>query len=232
MAELVVLDVGRAAYEPTLRLQERLVEDVLAGAEERAYLVLVEHEPPVITLGRGSREAHVLVSRERLAREGVEVHEAGRGGDVTYHGPGQLVGYPILRLDLHGRDVRRYLRDLEEVLIRVLARFGLAGRRAEGLTGVWAGEEKVAAIGVAVRRWVTFHGFALNVSTNLSHFDLIVPCGLRGRGVTSLSRLLGRAVAVDEVKPAVVECLTDGFGLAPARWGEADARGSAGEKAV
>jgi len=213
MPELIYLDIGRAAYEPTVRLQKRLVDEVKASEAERAYLVLVEHDPPVITLGRGARDTHIVASRERLAREGVQVHESSRGGDVTYHGPGQVVGYPVLRLDLHGRDVHRYLRDLEEVLIRLLARYGLEGRRSEGLTGVWVGQEKIAAIGVAVRRWVTYHGFALNVATNLSHFDLIVPCGIRGKGVTSLSRLLGRPVTVAETRPLVVECVAEVFGF-------------------
>ena len=221
MAELVTLDLGRAAYEPTLRLQERLRDDVKAAADERAYLILVEHDPPVITLGRGARAAHVTASRRRLAREGVEVHESARGGDVTYHGPGQLVGYPILRLDLHGRDVRRYLRDLEEVLIRVLARLGVEGTRAEGLTGVWVGPEKVAAIGVAISRWVTWHGVAINVNTNLDHFGLIVPCGIPGRGVTSLSRLLGRPITVAEVTPLLVEYVVEVFGFSGARPGDA-----------
>ena len=139
---------------------------------------------------------HVLASRDRLRREGIEVHESSRGGDVTYHGPGQIVGYPILRLDLHGRDIHRYLRDLEEVLIRAAGAVRHRGRREEGRTGVWVGREKVAAIGVAVRRWVTYHGFALNVAPNLAHFGLIVPCGIRDTGVTSLARLLGRPVTV------------------------------------
>ena len=220
MAELVTLDIGRAAYEPTLDLQMRLMEEVRSAGEERAYLVLVEHDPPVITVGRGARGRNVVASRRRLAQEGIEVHPSSRGGDVTYHGPGQLVGYPILRLDLHGRDVHRYLRDLEEVLIRVLARFGVEGCRAKGLTGVWVGREKVAAIGVAVRRWVSYHGFALNVATNLEHFNLIVPCGIRDRGVTSLERLLGRAATVDEAKPVVVECMVEVFGFERARPGD------------
>jgi lipoate-protein ligase B len=221
MADLICLDIGRAPYAPMVRLQQRLVEEVRTAAEERAYLVLVEHDPPVITLGRGTRGAHVTASGERLAREGVEVHQSSRGGDVTYHGPGQVVGYPVLRLDLHGRDVRRYLRDLEEVLIRLLARYGVEGRRAEGLTGVWVGDEKIAAIGVAVTRWVTYHGFALNVATNLDHFGLIVPCGIRGKGVTSLARLLARPVTVAEVKPPLVECMVEVFGFDGARCGEA-----------
>ncbi len=220
MAELVTLDVGRAAYGPTLRLQERLRREVHGAPEERAYLVLVEHDPPVITLGRGADAAHVVAPRERLAREGVEVHETQRGGDVTYHGPGQIVGYPILRLDLHGRDVHRYLRDLEETLIRLLARFGIQGERARGMTGVWVGREKVAAIGVAISRWVTWHGFALNVDPDLAHFGLIVPCGLQGMGVTSLARLLGRPITVAEVKGPLVECLVEVFGFDGARAGE------------
>ena len=220
MATLATLDVGRAAYEPTLQLQERLRDEVKAAAEEKAYLILVEHDPPVITLGRGASAAHVTASRERLAAEGIEVHESSRGGDVTYHGPGQLVGYPIMRLDLHGRDVRRYLRDLEEVLIRVLARFGVEGRRAEGMTGVWVGGEKVAAIGVAIRRWVTWHGVALNVCPNLDHFGLIVPCGIQGRGVTSLAKLLGRPMTVAEAKPHLVECTVEVFGFDGARPGD------------
>lgn len=220
MAQLVYFDVGRAAYGPTLGLQERLLERVKAAPDERAYLVLVEHDPPVITLGRGSRDGHVLASPERLAAEGIELAESSRGGDVTYHGPGQLVGYPIVRLDLHGRDVHRYLRDLEEALIRCLARFGVAAGRRAGFTGVWVGRAKVAAIGVAVRRWITYHGFALNVAPNLGHFGLIVPCGIRDRGVTSLRDLLGREVAVAEVKGPLVECVVEVFGFEGAAAGD------------
>jgi len=218
MADLVSLDIGRAAYAPTLALQERLVREVQATAEERAYVVLVEHDPPVITLGRGAKAGHVTAPPALLDREGIEVHESSRGGDVTYHGPGQLVAYPILRLDRHGRDVHRYLRDLEEVLIRVLARCGVRGERVAGLTGVWVGPEKIAAIGVAVRRWVTYHGVALNVDPNLAHFGLIVPCGIRDRGVTSLARLLGHPVPMADAKRALVECMVDVFGFDGARF--------------
>jgi lipoyl(octanoyl) transferase len=214
MAHLTVLDIGRAAYEPTVSLQQRLVSEVKAAVDEESRLVLVEHDPPVITVGRGSRDpGNVLVPREYLASQGIEIHETSRGGDVTYHGPGQLVAYPILRLDLHGRDVHRYLRDLEEVLLRILRRFGVEGRRSEGLTGVWVGNEKIAAIGVAVSRWVTYHGLALNVDPNLSHFGLIVPCGIRDKGVTSLSRVLDRSVTVAEVKGPLVECIVEVFGF-------------------
>jgi lipoate-protein ligase B len=217
MAELVYLDLGRAAYEPTLQLQQRLVQRVAAADEEQAYLLLTEHDPPVITLGRSARDEHVLVSRQRLAEEGIELRQASRGGDVTVHGPGQLVAYPILRLDRRGRDVHRYLRDLEAVVIAVLGRFGLDAGRAEGLTGVWVGQEKVAAIGVAVRRWVTYHGLSLNVGPDLHLFDYVVPCGIPGKRVTSLSRLLGRNVSISQVQPALIECMVRTFGFQAAR---------------
>jgi lipoate-protein ligase B len=195
------------------------VERVRAEREELAYLVLVEHDPPVITLGRGKGPRHVLATDEELARLGIEVHPSTRGGDVTYHGPGQLVGYPICRLDRRGRDVHRYLRNLEEVLIGVLGRFGVEAGRQEGLTGVWTDQGKIAAIGIAVRRWVSYHGFALNVSPDLSHFETIIPCGLDDRAVTSLSAVLGRQVALDEVKAPLLECMVEVLGFERARAG-------------
>ena len=213
MGELIVLDIARAPYEPTLQLQYRLRDRAVAAEGESSYPILVEHDPPAITLGRGADADHVLASPEMLRAAGIELHETSRGGDVTYHGPGQIVGYPILHLGRHGRDVHRYLRNIEEVVLRTLGRFGIQGQRSKGLTGVWVGNEKVAAIGVAVRRWVTCHGFALNVAPDLSHFDLIVPCGLRDKGVTSMAELLGRPIDVGQVKPTVVECMADVFGF-------------------
>lgn len=212
---LHVLDLGRAAYAPTLALQQRLVATLRAPSEREneAWLLLVEHDPPVLTLGRRAEEGHVLVSRERLARLGIEVHEVSRGGDVTYHGPGQLVAYLILRLDRHGRDVHLFMRNLEESVIRVLAHYAVEGGRVEGRTGVWAGHEKVAAAGVAITRWVTYHGIALNVCPQMDHFGLIVPCGIPDRGVTSLSALAGREVSVAEVKPVMAECVAEVFGF-------------------
>lgn len=212
MAELTCCRLGPVAYQPTLELQHALVQRVQAQGDRRV-LLLLEHDPPVITFGRTADEANLLVGAERLAREGIQTHAISRGGDVTYHGPGQLVGYPIVHLQQRGRDVRQFLRDLEEVLIRTLRRFGLTGTRVEGMTGVWVGGEKIAAIGVAVSRWVTYHGFALNVCPNLAHFDLIVPCGLTGKRVTSLAKLLGRAVAVSETIPALIEEMGQWFGL-------------------
>jgi lipoyl(octanoyl) transferase len=209
------MDCGRAAYGPTLDLQKKLLREVQLADDERAYLLLVEHEPAVITLGRRAKAEHLLASRERLAAMGIELAEASRGGDITYHGPGQLVGYPILHLAPGRRPVHAYIRNLEESLIRLLERFGIEGRRIGGKTGVWVGDEKVAAIGIAVSRWTAYHGFALNVATDLSAFDLIVPCGIRGARVTSLERLTGRAVAIEEVKPPLVECLAEVLGFGP-----------------
>jgi len=168
-------------------------------------LILLEH-PHVLTLGvRGDGgRSHVLAAPDQLAARGVDIHETGRGGDITYHGPGQLVGYPILDLKPDRCDVHRYVRDLEEVLIRTAADYGIEARRIEGLTGAWVGDEKLAAIGVRIARWVTSHGFALNVSTDLEYFHLIVPCGIADRGVTSLSKALGRHVELDEVADRVV----------------------------
>lgn len=217
MAKLTVHDLGRIDYAAALALQERRVEEVRAGGEE--HLLLVEHDPPVITLGRSARREHLLAGPEELARRRVQVVESSRGGDVTWHGPGQLVGYPILRLKDHGGDVRRYLRDLEEVVIRVLGRFGLVGSRREGMTGAWVGHEKVAAVGVALRRWVTYHGFAINAARELPGFEQIVPCGIRDYAVTSIGKLLGRDVTAEELKPHVVECVKDTFDLQEATHG-------------
>ena len=205
-----VIDLGRKAYEPTLRLQQDLVRRIQDGADT-AYLLLVEHDPPVITFGRRGKPENVLVAPERLAQQGIEIHHTRRGGDVTYHGPGQLVGYPILSLRHPRKKVSQYVRELEESLIRCLADFDIAAERIDGATGVWVGCEKVAAIGVAVSQDECSHGFALNVAPDLAHFDLIVPCGLGGVAVTSMSKLLGRAVPVAEVKPVVVQRFAEVF---------------------
>ena len=194
--------LGRIGYREALDLQERraraLKDAQTAGTRGEEALLLLEH-PPVITLGRNAVEADVLAGGERLASLGVTVEKTNRGGQVTYHGPGQLVGYPILDLNPDRRDVGRFLRDLEEALVRTLAAYGIEAGRSPGATGVWVGDAKVAAIGVHLSRWVTTHGFALNVTTDLDAFSLIVPCGLRTRGVTSMQRLLGRPVDLEEV---------------------------------
>jgi lipoyl(octanoyl) transferase len=185
-------------YGAALALQRDLVAERQAGRIDDV-LLLLEH-PPVLTLGvRGDGgRTHILASDEDLSTRGIAVFETGRGGDVTYHGPGQLVGYPIIDLKPDRQDVHRYVRDLEEVLIRTAGSFGIRAGRVSGLTGVWVGHEKLAAIGVRIARWVTSHGFALNVGTDLDHFNLIVPCGIADRGVTSLERLLGRPVDLGE----------------------------------
>jgi len=194
---LVVRRLGRVPYARGLEIQESLVAERQAGAVPD-QLLLLEHDP-VFTLGRNAREENVLLPGEALRARGFDVFETGRGGDVTYHGPGQVVGYPILDLSPDRRDVHRYVRDLEEVMLRTCSDYGIEAGRVPGLTGVWVGQDKIGAIGVRIARWVTSHGFAFNVTTDLSAFDLIVPCGIRGRGVTSLERLLGRPVPLDEV---------------------------------
>jgi lipoyl(octanoyl) transferase len=202
--ELHVRRLGVVPYAEALDLQKRLVEERRAGSIPD-QLLLLQH-PPVITLGVKARNdrSHVLASPADLEEEGFEIFETGRGGDVTYHGPGQLVGYPILDLRPDRCDVHKYVRDLEEALIQAAAALGVATERIQGLTGVWAGKNKLAAIGVRISRWITSHGFAFNVGTNLGHFDLIVPCGIADKGVTSLEVLLGRPVQMDEVESAVV----------------------------
>ncbi|HTE20093.1 MAG TPA: lipoyl(octanoyl) transferase LipB [Armatimonadota bacterium] len=215
-----VIRVGCVEYDQAVALQERVH---LARQEGRVpdVLLLLEH-PAVITLGRGAHAENLLADPAQLERRGVAVRESARGGDITYHGPGQLVGYPIFDLNGHGKDVHRYLRSVEEALILALARFGISGDRAPGLTGVWVGMEKVAAIGVGVRRWVTWHGFALNISTDLDAFSLIVPCGIRDRGVTSLNRLLHRPVPEAEVADAIIDGFREVFSLHPEERGLAD----------
>ena len=184
----------------------------VAAGELPPTLLLVEH-PPVITFGKKGGRENLLVREDFLTEKGFSLYDIERGGDVTYHGPGQLVGYPIFKV---GRRVRDYLRSLEQALITVLAQYNLESEGSPGYAGVWVGDEKVAAIGVAVKRDVSFHGFALNVSTNLNHFNYIVPCGIQDKGVTSLSALLGREIALEEIKPKVVSAFEQVFVKEPA----------------
>ncbi len=205
MRSLDVRRLGVVPYGEALAIQRALVDDRKAGRIADT-LLLVEH-PHVLTLGvRGDGgRSHILAAPESLAARGIDVFETGRGGDVTYHGPGQIVGYPIIDLQPDRCDVHRYVRDIEDVLIRTAADYGLTAGRIKGLTGVWVGNEKLAAIGVRISRWVTSHGFAFNVTTDLSYFELIVPCGIADRGVTSLARLLGRPVDRPEVEDHIVD---------------------------
>ena len=210
-ATIEVRRLGVVPYAEGLALQKTLVEERKADRIPD-QLLLLEH-PPVITLGVKTRNdrSHVVATESTLREHGIEVFETGRGGDVTYHGPGQLVGYPIIDLKPDRCDVHRYVRDLEEVLIRAVERFGIRAGRMPGLTGVWVGEDKLAAIGVRISRWVTSHGFALNVTTDLDHFGFIVPCGITDKGVTSLERLLGQAPTMADVAAAVIAAFAEVF---------------------
>lgn len=203
-SKLVIRLLGMMPYLTALGEQETMVRERRAG-RITDVLLLLEH-PHVITLGSGAghSRAHVLVPSEELERRTIELHEVNRGGNVTYHGPGQLVGYPILDLRPDRCDVRRYVRDLEEVLIRTARTFGVIAARLTGFTGVWVGDKKLAAIGVRLSRWVTSHGFALNISTNLDYFKLIHPCGISNLGVTSLSALTGQKLTVQDVAPILI----------------------------
>jgi lipoyl(octanoyl) transferase len=208
---LTVRRLGLVSYAEGLELQRALVARRIAG-DVGDELLLLQH-PHVLTFGAkaGESRQHVLATSERLAELGVESHETGRGGDVTYHGPGQIVGYPIVSLKPDRCDVHRYVRDLEEVMIRVTGDYGFDARRIQGLTGAWVGAEKIGAIGVRIQRWVTSHGFAFNVNTDLDFFKLIVPCGISDRGVTSLRRLTGRDLPIDEVEDRLVTAFCDVF---------------------
>lgn len=202
----VVRDLGRMSYREAWEVQLQTHAMVAEGRAEPT-LLLVEH-PPVITFGRKGGRENLLASESFLREHGFDLFDIERGGDVTYHGPGQLVGYPILRV---GRRVQQYLRNLEGVMVRVLERFGIVGEGSPGYAGVWVGNSKVVAIGVAIKREVSFHGFAMNVHTDLRHFDYIIPCGIADRGVTSMSTLLGRHVSIEEVKPVLLEAMRGVF---------------------
>ena len=211
MRPLEVRRLGLIGYDEALALQKDFVEE--RRADRVSDLLLLLEHPPVITLGVRSEiaRANVVATNERLADLGIAVHEKGRGGDVTYHGPGQIVGYPILDLRPDRCDVHKYVRDLEEVMIRACFDYGVQAGRITGLTGAWVGAEKIGAIGIRISRWITSHGFAFNVGTNLDHFKLIVPCGISDRGVTSLERTTGRSIALPEVEDVIVRRFAEVF---------------------
>ena len=210
-----IIDLGLIGYAEAWALQKRVVAARKSGGLEDV-LLLCEH-PHVITQGRNGKREHLLASEQVLRQKGVEYFETSRGGDITYHGPGQIVGYPILNLNAIRRDVVWYVRMLEEAMIRATAELGITAGRVAGKTGIWVpvgdAEEKLAAIGVHISRWVTSHGFAYNVSTDLRNFDLIVPCGIADRKATSLEKLLGRSIEPDEVAPRIARHLGEVFGL-------------------
>jgi lipoate-protein ligase B len=205
------LDLGVESYGTTLARQERLVRERQEGRIPDT-LLLVEH-PPVVTLGRAKTQANLTVAPDGLAARGVEFFEVTRGGDVTYHAPGQLVGYPIFDLRQHGRDVLAFCRQIEAALNGVLADFGIAAAGVAGKAGVWVGPQKIASLGISVRRWIAFHGFALNVSTDLAGFGLIRPCGEDPGVMTSMTALLGRAVPMAEVRGRAIQRVAEQFHL-------------------
>jgi len=219
MPPLLITDLGLLSWSDAYALQQRIVAARKAGAIDDV-LLFCEH-PHVLTLGRNASQENLLASENVLRQKNVELRETNRGGDITYHGPGQVIGYPILNLDSIRRDVHWYVRTLEEAMIRASADFGITAFRIPGKTGVWVQppgnlpEEKLAAIGVHISRWVTSHGFAFNVSTDLRYFDLIIPCGIADRKATSLEKLLHRNVSLDEVKPRLIHHLSELFALNP-----------------
>jgi len=214
--ELWVIRLGRMGYEEALELQRGVARDRISGEIPQDLLLLVEH-PPVVTLGRSSKQKNLISSAEFLASRGIELFEVERGGDVTFHGPGQLVGYPVIDLKRHRLDLHWYLRQVEEALIRTLGDYGIPGERSTGHTGVWTQGRKIASIGVHARDWVTWHGFALNVTTDLSYFDLIIPCGIDGVTMTSISREAPDAegISVDDAGTIAAKRFGEVFGLTP-----------------
>jgi lipoate-protein ligase B len=214
MKPLDVSNLGLQPYERALELQHQLVAARREGRINDT-LLLLQH-PPVITLGRRGNEEHILVSREWLREHGIQVHRVERGGDVTYHDPGQLVGYPIMDLTQHRTDVGWYMHSLEEVLLRTLADFGIASRRLPGNIGVWLDDRrKIASLGARIESWITYHGFALNVAHDVSHFHLIVPCGLTDKEITSMENALGRPVDITTVAERVVDNFCTVFDMKP-----------------
>ena len=211
---LLTTHLGLVPYSIALELQRDLARRRITGEIDEDVLLLLEH-PPVVTLGRTAKEAHILSSPERLRARGVEVHEVERGGDVTFHGPGQLVGYPIFDLKRHRKDLHWYLRQVEEALIVALGEVGIEAERNSGYTGVWTRGRKIASIGVHARDWVTWHGFALNVTTDLSYFDLIVPCGIAQVQMTSVTRELGSDFSVNRMSDIVARAFGQVFTLEP-----------------
>ncbi|MBS1717448.1 MAG: lipoyl(octanoyl) transferase LipB [Armatimonadetes bacterium] len=219
--KLRLIRLGLVPYQEALQFQEKIHAEVLSGAPDT--LILLQH-PPVLTLGASFHEQNLLFKPDDYARRGIEVAPTRRGGDVTYHGPGQQVAYPIFNLAKHKQDLHWYLRGLEEALIQTCGAFGLSARRFAPHTGVWIGDRKIAAIGIQARKWVSMHGIALNVENDLKPFQLIVPCGIQGYGVTSLTEELERHVSLEEAEPKLIQAFIEVFGfegVGPSLAGEA-----------
>jgi lipoate-protein ligase B len=213
---LTIYQLDTVGYEDALALQKRVMAEYAQSLEDAGTLILLEH-PPILTIGRSGTAKNILVSAQELQRAGVRVVETNRGGDVTYHGPGQIVGYPILPLAFHGKDVHGYLRRLEAFLIATLWEYGIKAERKEGFTGVWTPTGKIASIGVAISHWISSHGFALNVAPNLEHFKLIHPCGLVGVQITSMEKILGCAPDRREVESRLIAHFCAEFGFETSR---------------
>ncbi len=209
MGILRPVDLGTIGYEEALSLQRRLVDERFNGQIEDT-LLLLEH-PPVITIGTSGGEENLLVGIEWIERAGIQIHRTDRGGNITYHGPGQLVGYPIFDLREHGKDVHLFLRNVEQAIVDCLAEFGIESYATPGYAGVWVGEDKICSIGVAIRRWISYHGFALNVNPNFEHWSFIHPCGLVGKRMTSIEKLTGADPGMDKVKASVVGAFARAF---------------------
>ncbi|MDE0159786.1 MAG: lipoyl(octanoyl) transferase LipB [Candidatus Dadabacteria bacterium] len=213
MSTLDIYELGTVPYEKALEYQENLLAKRIAE-EIQDSLILLEH-PPTITTGRKGNTENLLVREEYLKKHGISFVHASRGGDITFHGPGQIVGYPILNLKNHEMDIRRHLRSIEEVIIRTLGDFEIEGRRIDGVTGVWVKRSKIASIGIAIRKWVTYHGFALNVTTNLDYFELILSCGITDVRITSIGSWLGNegSIRMDDVTQSVIKNFMGIFGF-------------------
>lgn len=205
-----VVKVGKINYPDALKIQKKLLK-LRQSDQIEDFFLLLEH-PPVLTLGKRAKDSNILVSRNKLEAEGIKIHEIGRGGDVTYHGPGQIVGYPILDLKNHGKDIRKFVRNIEEIFIRLLKNeYNIEAGRDPEHTGVWVEDGKITAIGLSIKRWVSMHGFAFNVNTLMKHFKLIHPCGILDKGVTSLEQLLGYSFPLDKVQDQVIKYFSEIF---------------------
>lgn len=215
MSLLTVYDLGSVNYRKALELQLSLLDKMRRG-DAGDSLLLLEH-PPTFTIGRRGKLEHLLRNQGELKESGIDLEIVGRGGDITYHGPGQLVGYPILDLNNHRCDIRIFLRNIEEVIIRALRDFDIAGERKKAYTGVWVSDQKIASIGIGVKKWTTYHGFALNVNTDLSYFDMIVPCGIPDIRMTSIKEqsLRGIDIEMSEVKDSIIEAFSRVFKMKP-----------------
>lgn len=224
--DCVAVWLGRVPYADALALQMQICEQKKRGFD-RDVLLLLEH-PPTITLGRSGKIDHLLASEEYLKAQGIELWQSDRGGDITFHGPGQLVGYPILALQAEERDVRSYMRNLEESLMHLLAAYGIATQREPQYTGVWTQSGKIAAMGVHISRWITRHGFALNVNTDMAFYKLIIPCGIVGKAVTSMQQMLSRTLAMEEIAGEYMEIFGDAFQRRMMRGSEAEVREALG----